>query len=80
MAAHVMGDVLVTVIVGQAGETQRGAPASGPAMLQSAAVDAAKQWTFKPLMVGARAVPYAVQLKLMFRSNGPQNSTVFMEP
>lgn len=77
--AQINGDVVLSVVVGKAGEVQKVVPASGPPIVQGAAIDAAKHWTFKPLMVGARAVPYAIQLKLMFRAHGNQNS-VYTEP
>jgi len=45
-----------------------------------AAADAAKGWSFKPMTVGSRVVPYQVQLTFTFRTTGPPNGTVEMAP
>jgi TonB family protein len=79
-AAHLSGDVIVTVIVGKLGEVDKIASVTGPPMEQGAATDAARQWTFAPLIVGARAIPYTIQLTFMFRGNGPSNSKVYATP
>ena len=80
IAAHVTGTVVLDVFVGKTGEVQKVAVESGPAMEQQAALDAARNWSFKPMMVGTRAVPYATQLAFTFRTTGPGFATVEMAP
>jgi TonB family protein len=70
VAARVQGDVFVNGSVGKLGDSQNIRVLSGNAMLQGAAMEAAKQWTFKPLMVGSRAVPYQVKLVFKFQLIG----------
>ncbi|MGA2674658.1 MAG: energy transducer TonB [Terracidiphilus sp.] len=50
-AAHVSGSVVLRATVGADGRITDFVIESGPAMLQQAAIDAVKQWTFKPYMV-----------------------------
>jgi TonB family protein len=80
VAAHVSGDVIVTVIIGKSGEVDKIASVTGQPMEQRAAIDAAQQWTFAPLIVGTRAIPYSIQLTFMFRGNGLSNSKVYATP
>jgi TonB family protein len=65
-AAHVSGPVVVRVVVGKTGEVQLTGIVSGPAMLQQASIDAARKWSFLPLTVGARTVPYELRLVFTF--------------
>ena len=67
VAAQVQGDVLLKVLVDKLGSFRNVHVLSGNAMLQGASTEAAKQWTFKPLMAGARAVPYQVKLVFKFQ-------------
>jgi TonB family protein len=78
--AHVSGTVVMNVIVGKSGEVQGVKVISGPPMEQQAAADAARAWVFKPLMVGARAIPFEVQLAFSFETTGPPFGTVTMKP
>jgi protein TonB len=78
--AHVKGTVTMNALVGKSGEVQGVKVLSGPPMEQQAAADAARAWSFKPLMVGARAVPYEVQLTFDFETTGPPFGTVTMKP
>lgn len=80
MAAHVSGDVLLSVLVDASGAVQAVRVASGPPMLQQASVDAAKKWTFKPMTIGARAVPYEIQLVFTFQAVNIQWGIVKMTP
>jgi len=67
MAARVTGDVIIETVVGKSGQVRDVFVVSGPAMLQQASLDAARYWSFKPMMLGARAVPYEVKLVFKFR-------------
>lgn len=68
-AAHVSGAVVTKVLVDKSGEVQLVRPVSGPPMLIQASIDAAHKWSFMPLTVGARSVPYEVQLVFTFTVN-----------
>jgi TonB family protein len=80
MMAHVSGAVVTEVLVGKSGEVQNVKVVSGPPMELQASADAAREWSFKPMMVGARAVPYEVQLVFTFRTTGPPYATVEVAP
>jgi len=80
IAAHVKGPVVMNLLVGRVGEVQAATIISGPPMVQQVAIDAARAWTFKPLMVGMRAVPYEVQLVLDFETSGPPDARIAMTP
>jgi TonB family protein len=45
-AAHVQGDVVISVVIDQQGHVSSEKVISGPAMLQQAALDAVKKWQF----------------------------------
>jgi len=78
--AHVSGAVVMQVLVDGTGKVQKVTVLSGPAMEQEAALEAARRWHFRLMMVGARAVPYAVQLVFTFQTQGPGNSSVGIAP
>ena len=61
-AAHVSGPVVVRLVVSSSGAVTSATPISGPPMLQSAAGDAAKKWTFHPLQVGTQPTTFTVDL------------------
>ena len=60
----------MNVFVGKLGDVTGVRFLSGAPMLAPAATDAAKQWTFKPLLVGTGAVPYQVKLIFKFQIIG----------
>ena len=80
LAARVSGAVMMQTLVGKAGEVEKIVVQAGPPMVQQAALDAAQKWKFKPVTVGARAVPYAIQLVFTFRTTGPQFDEVVVAP
>ena len=65
--AKVQGAVQVKVSVNENGEVVGAEVVSGPDLLRDAALEAAKQWQFKPMVVGGNAV--AVQGVLTFNFN-----------
>ena len=71
MAAHVKGVVVMNAVVDETGHMQKVVVVSGPEMLRTASLDAARKWTFTPTTVGAKTVPYEVQLIFNFKTNGP---------
>ena len=60
------GTVEVTVIVGTTGEPTKAIPINGPDILRAPSAEIAKQWVFKPLFAGNRAVPFTTNIKFTF--------------
>jgi hypothetical protein len=56
------------VIVDQAGHVQRATALSGPAMLQPISTERAKQWEFKPAVVGDRPTSFRTLLSLSYET------------
>ncbi|MGB6974456.1 MAG: energy transducer TonB [Terracidiphilus sp.] len=56
-AAHIQGTVVFTVRIDAKGTIESMKVVSGPAMLQQAAIDCLKQWTFHPFVKDGAAVP-----------------------
>ncbi len=79
-AALVSGSVVMEVLVDGSGKIQNVTVVSGPKMEQEAALEAARGWHFKPMVIGALAVPYEVQLVFTFITRGPGNSWVEIAP
>jgi hypothetical protein len=69
LAGRVTGEVLLNVIVGKKGEFQMAHVLGGNPMLQWTSIEAAHKWTFKPFILGHRAVPYQVKLVFKFQPN-----------
>jgi TonB family protein len=66
-AAHVGGQVGVSLTVSRDGIPTSAVAISGPAMLQGAALDAARKWRFKPLLLHGRPIAWAsTQLTFTF--------------
>ena len=74
IAARVSGPVVIKVLVGKSGEIQLVKSVSGPPMLLQASINAARQWSFTPMTIGARSVPYEVQLVFTFTVNQIANT------
>jgi TonB family protein len=64
------GTVDVAVVVNTTGEPTQVNVVDGPAALRSAAYDMARQWMFRPMNVGDRAIPYQINLKFHFDGPG----------
>ncbi|MBO0799313.1 MAG: TonB family protein [Blastocatellia bacterium] len=79
--ANVQGSVQVKVSVNENGEVISAEAVSGPDALRDAALDAARQWQFKPTVVGSGTVK-AVQGVLTFNFNlqGGDGGTVSTPP
>ncbi len=65
-AAHVTGDVLLSFQIQTDGHVSRIRVLSGPAMLQQAAIDAVKNWTFAPFTQDGESVAVNTTAKLSF--------------
>jgi TonB family protein len=75
LAAHIQGEVAVRVTVATDGALEQ-AQAAGPSMLLGAAIDGAKQWRFKPFLVGTRSVRFQTNLMMSFSINNPLAKTI----
>jgi TonB family protein len=70
-AAHVQGDVIVSVIVDEKGRIVSAKVVSGPAMLQQAALDAVKKFQFNPFSVGNKPIRITTTLTIPFHIDKP---------
>lgn len=65
-AAHVEGTVVLHAIIGEDGTVRKLAVISGPNMLQSAAVDAVRHWTYKPYLLNGEPVEVETTITVNF--------------
>jgi hypothetical protein len=65
-AAHVRGQVVAKILVSKEGTVEKAFIISGPEMLRSSSVDAAKAYVFRPLKAGTKAVPFETDIKFDF--------------
>jgi TonB family protein len=65
-AARVTGTVVANVAIGTTGKIKSIKVVSGPAMLQQAAIDCVKQWTFKPFVKDGSPVEATGRLSIIF--------------
>lgn len=54
--ARIQGKVLLNAIIGETGEVENLKVVSGPAELQQSALDAVRQWTYRPVLVNGAPV------------------------
>jgi TonB family protein len=64
--AHVQGSVVLQASIGEDGNVQALQVISGPAMLTTAALEAVKQWHFKPHFEAGKAVPTETRITVNF--------------
>ncbi|WP_260737046.1 energy transducer TonB [Tunturiibacter lichenicola] len=69
-AAHVSGQVIIKILVSPEGTVEKAFVVSGPEMLRTSSIDAAKGYIFKPLMAGTKAVPFETNVAFDFSSVG----------
>ena len=60
------GVVELSILVGTTGEPTKAIPISGPEPLRIPSAEIAKQWVFKPLIVGNHAIPFMTNIKLTY--------------
>jgi len=61
-AAHVSGSVVLHAIIGKDGHIENLTVVSGPAMLQASALDAVRQWTYKPYLLNGNPTEVETQI------------------
>jgi protein TonB len=68
-AAGIQGSVLLSAIIGQDGTVQELKVTSGPAELVEAAMDAVKQWVYKPTLLNGNPVQVETTVTVNFTLN-----------
>jgi len=66
-ASHIEGTVTLRATIGVNGEVTHIQPLSGPPALISAAVDAVRQWRYKPAMLDGQPVETQEDIAIAFR-------------
>jgi len=69
-AAHIQGDVLLHVVIDKEGRVAQLRAVSGHPILIQAAMDAVKQWSYKPYEVRGEAVGVESTVRVEFRIDG----------
>jgi protein TonB len=64
--ARIQGHVLLAVIIGTNGSVQEVKLVSGHPLLAAAAMDAVKQWTYKPLLLNGQPVEVETTVDVNF--------------
>jgi TonB family protein len=65
-AARIQGTVVFDVKIGLSGKVESMKVVSGPAMLQQAAIDCVKQWSYRPFEKDGASVPATGQISIEF--------------
>lgn len=66
-AQHVSGDVTVDALIDANGRVTTMKVVSGPTLLHQAAMDALKQWRYRPAILDGKPVPMHLSVTLQFR-------------
>ena len=66
---HLEGTVVLQATISKAGTIENLRVVSGPAMLQQAALDAVKQWQYKPYMLNGEPVEVETTVNVEFKLN-----------
>ena len=69
-AAHQGGTVVLHAIISKAGTIEQLNVVSGPAMLQSSAMDAVKTWRYKPYLLNGEPTEVDTTIMVNFNLNG----------
>ena len=65
-ADHIQGDVILQVTISKEGKVTALKPISGPPVLVEAAMDAVRQWTYKPYTLNGQPVEIETSIKVQF--------------
>ena len=66
--AHIEGDVVVQVLIDENGDTGNARVVSGHPILAQSAVDAVKQWKYKPFTVNGKLVTVETTVTVKFHN------------
>jgi protein TonB len=69
-AAHVSGTVVLHAIISKTGTIENLTAISGPAMLQGSAIDAVRQWRYKPYLLNGDPPEVDTTITVNFNLNG----------
>jgi len=69
-AARVTGTVVLQVTISKAGEVENLRVVSGPAMLQQAALDAVKNWRYRPYLFNNEPIEVETTVNVIFTLGG----------
>jgi protein TonB len=64
---HLEGDVRVDAVIDVNGRVTATKAVSGPVLLQQAAVDALRQWKYRPATLNGKPVPMHLSVTIRFR-------------
>ncbi len=70
-AAHIQGAVVLRANISRAGAVEDVQVVSGPEMLRTAAVDAVRQWTYRPYLLNGEPMEVDTMVVVNFRMDGP---------
>ena len=68
-AAHVSGTVILQAVIGEAGRVESMRVISGPAMLQQTALDAVKDWIYRPYLLNGEPIKVLTTVNVIFSLN-----------
>jgi TonB family protein len=74
-AARVQGTVVLLATLSKTGQIKNLRVISGPAMLQQAAMDAVKQWVYKPYLLNGEPVEVQTTVNVNFKLSPPPSQT-----
>src|SRR5690348_15149670 len=74
--AGVQGTVILHAIIGKDGNIETVELVSGPPLLAQSAMDAVRQWRYKPLLINGRPVEVDTQISVAYTLNDANPSTV----
>ena len=64
--AHIEGKVVLDVVIGKDGSVQNLKVASGPKELRQSALDAVKQWKYKPFLLNGQPIEVATKVTITY--------------
>ncbi len=64
--AHIQGDVVLSAVIDKKGRVKRLQVVSGHPVLAKSAMDAVKQWRYRPYKVGNKKVEVATQITVKY--------------
>ncbi len=67
---HIQGTVILHVVISQQGDVAEVSVVSGDPMLTESAIEAAKQWKYRPYLLNGNPVEVETQFQLNFVLSG----------